>query len=124
MKPYKSFQELTGRAAVLLQELSGLCWGSVDALYPQAGYETTSCSPAAGFAQRSSRSRPSKPCLVTTLAPGQTGLMPWLQRSFLLRHWTSGPEGSAWPGGRLATAWVVGTATFLLPTARVVLVGG
>lgn len=46
MKPYKSFQELTGRAAVLLWELSGLCWGSADGLYPQLGYETRSCHPA------------------------------------------------------------------------------
>lgn len=45
MKPYKSFQELTGRAAVLPQELSGLRWGSADALRPRAGYETTSCPP-------------------------------------------------------------------------------
>ncbi|XP_075376256.1 prostaglandin G/H synthase 1 isoform X1 [Mycteria americana] len=35
MKPYKSFQELTGRAGVLLRELSGLCWGSADALRSQ-----------------------------------------------------------------------------------------
>lgn len=98
MKPYKSFQELTGRAAVLPQELSGLRWGSADALRPQGGHETTSWPPAAGLAQQSSRSCPSKPCLVVTLARGQTGLMPWLQGSFLLRGWTSGPEGSAWPG--------------------------
>lgn len=42
MKPYKSFQELTGRAAVLPQELLGLRWGSADALRPQGGHETTS----------------------------------------------------------------------------------
>lgn len=92
MKPYKSFQELTGRTAVLLQEFSGLC--SV----LTAEYETMSCPPATGLAQQSSRSCPSKPGLVVTLAPGWTGLMPWLQGSFLLRGWTSGPEGSAWPG--------------------------
>lgn len=34
MKPYKSFQELTGRAAVLLL---GLCWGRADALCPWVG---------------------------------------------------------------------------------------
>lgn len=37
MKPYKTFQELTGRAAVLPQELPGLCWGSADALCSQRG---------------------------------------------------------------------------------------
>lgn len=37
MKPYKSFQELTGRAAVLLRELSGLHWGSADAPGSQWG---------------------------------------------------------------------------------------
>lgn len=45
MKPYKSFQELTGRAVVLLWELSGLCWGSAAALCPQLGCETRSCHP-------------------------------------------------------------------------------
>lgn len=34
MKPYKSFQELTGRAAVLLL---GLCWGRADTLCPWVG---------------------------------------------------------------------------------------
>ena len=42
MKPYRSFQELTGKGAVLPRELSGLRWGRADALCLRAGCETTS----------------------------------------------------------------------------------
>lgn len=112
MKPYESFQELTGRAGMLPQELSGLRWGSADTLHSQRGTRPRA-APCCGAC----------PCLVVTSHQGRRGWCLGCRGSLLCGAGRVVQRAVPGLGAGLAAAWVTGAATFPLLTARPVLAG-
>lgn len=93
MKPYKSFQELTGRAA---SAAPGALLGQGRCSVPMGEYEAMRCPSGTGLALQSSCSCPSQPCLL--MAP-QWGRLGWCRGC---RGPSWGPEDSPGLQVRLA----------------------